>query len=573
MPRLNIGMLTIQEQKAIKDTLIENNNEVIGQLVEDDLIQAERHQQEIEIIRHVMNNAEEVIHEAEDERQALERGAENAISLESLQRTIKSFECRTGVAFKRITLESRQDLERNTSSIKMATESIIDYVKKLIKMLMNALISVWDKVKGFFKNLFSGAEKLRKRAEKIKAKSEGSDSEKPRKSSAIINGKYTPSAFLETQVEGGGIIGIRNALIMELNSLITDSDTLRAGLKYVLNKKPEVAEKYTEGPWSRGMDDDKDKWDKDYYMRQEVYLDYRFSKERYLHMIEVREYLRNKGIDGFVRSDKKETSNQNTKNSSKKSSNDKITLPAVLEFAVLNGKTIEGTSFVSQYEKQTSNKNEYRETINEYVNRISSGDYADVLEATKKDNNKDEITKLIKNTIVSPGSNAKIIKDSNDGIVEYTNSNVPHLLGDYYQVLINFNKDATWEQISKEYAKISFDLISEKRKGIAEEVEPLSRKGSNTIASAVISAMENFKKLEEQQKKLGAGFNKLMTEAKRLEKDENISAEQLRVATGFIRASVNAVMKMSVTVSAYELRLSKAALDYAGASLNINSAA
>lgn len=580
MARVNIGMLTFQEQSAIKYTLVENNNEMIGQKVEDDLIQAGHHQQEIETIQHAMNKAEEVVHEAEEERQALERKAGNTISLESLQRAIKSFERRTGVAYSGVILESHQELTGNINSFKIATEGVVEYVKKLITMLMKALNSVWDKVKEFFKNILSGAERLRRRAIKIKADTQDAredlDHGKPNgEHSTIVDGEYIPSRLLEKSVNKESVSSARNALIMELNDRKLDSETLQAGLKWALSKNPEIAEKYEEKAFSRGMDPDKAKWDRQYYLMQEVYLGTSFTKERYLHMIDVREYLRDKGIKGFAAPDKKEASNQNPEISSKKqkSNSDKITLPSVLEFVVLNGKTTEGSSFVSQYEKQTSDKNRYRETVNDYINQISSGAYADVLEAAKKDNNEDEITKLIKDIIVGPGSNVKIIKDNKDGLIHYANSNDSYLLGDYCQEFINLSKDATWEQISNEYSKISFDLISKKREGKAEEVRPLSRKESNAVASAAINAMEKFKKLEEQQKKLGTGFNKLMTEAKRLGKDKSVSAEQLRVATGFVRTSVNAAIKMSVAVNAYELRLTKAALDYAAASLNIDSAA
>lgn len=580
MARVNIGMLTFQEQNAIKGALTENDIRVIEHQVEDDLIKVGGRQQEIETIQQAMNNAEEVIREAEEEREALQRahGVRISVGLASFQRAVKSFERRTGVTYGNLGFESSQRNNIDSASVKIATEGIVAYVKKLIRMLIDALNSLWEKVKAFFKNLFSGAEKLHKRAEKIKeATTVDENKEEYRKKPEIINGTYYPSSRLKKLVESGENVSIQNALIMELNNTDTETEELLASLDWVLNKRPEAIEKYQEKKFARGMDNDRNKWDKKYYMVQEVYISTNFAKERYIHMIKVREYLREKGVRGFVRrKDIKVDDDSTAKSYDRPKNNDhdyKITTPSVLEFAVLDGKAVEGSAFVDKYIKQATDSSLYRESLNDDIKDLSSGAYAKILEAAKKNDNKDEIIKLIKDCAEGPTRKEGAVLNNKDGFVTYSSQKDIYFLGDYYDENTNVAKDATWEQISGGHSKINSDLIHDRNQKKIAEVIALTREESNTLAAAAMTAMENYKKIESQEKKLDTGFNKLLSEIKRLESDESIPTDQLRVAGGFIRSSINATIKMLVALNAYELRLTKAALDYAAASLNINSAA
>lgn len=111
---------------------------------------------------------------------------------------------------------------------------------------------------------------------------------------------YTPSDRLQKCIEEGNLVLIRNALIMELNNNRLESNMLRSALTWAQNLIPDLCEPYAEKAFSRGMSMDRTTWDKDYYMSQEVYLDLSFTQERYLHMIEVREHLRQRGVKGFA---------------------------------------------------------------------------------------------------------------------------------------------------------------------------------------------------------------------------------------------------------------------------------
>lgn len=575
MARKNIGaLIQVTQIPSPKFLSIETELNTVGQQAEDDIVQAMQDKQDIQRMQQAIDDAEEVIQEAEEEHAALQQTANRGVGLESFQRAVKSFERRTGLIFKAncLGIESISLQNDNMQAVKIATEGIVTYVKKLIRMLIDALNSLWERVKAFFKNLFSGADKLHKRAEKIKEAAGGENKEGYRRKSEIIGSTYYPSTHLKKIVEEGENISIQNALIMELNVLETSSEALRAGLEYAIDKKPEAIEKYEEKAFARGMDNDKNKWDRKYYMMQEVYISTNFAKERYLHMIEVREHLRNKGVKGFVRSnkgasDEPQASAPVRNESSEKTSPDKITVPSVLEFVTIDGKALNGKDFVDQYIKQSTDSHLYRESLDSDIKDFSSGVYVKILEAAKKPDNKEEIVKLIKDTIVEPTSKNSIIEDKKDGLLTYGATKNDYLLGNYYEEYINFKKDATWDQISTGYSKISSGIIYDTNQKKITEVSPLTREEAAMLASAAMAAMENYKKLEDQQKRLDAGFNKILSETKRLENDESIPRDQLIVATGFVRATINATIRMLVAVNSYELRLTKAALDYAAASI------
>lgn len=111
---------------------------------------------------------------------------------------------------------------------------------------------------------------------------------------------YTPSDRLKECIEEGNLVSVRNALIMELNNNRLESNTLRSALTWAKSRISDLCEPYAEKAFSRGMSMDRTTWDKTYYMSQEVYLDLSFTQERYLHMIEVREHLRQRSVKGFA---------------------------------------------------------------------------------------------------------------------------------------------------------------------------------------------------------------------------------------------------------------------------------
>ncbi|WP_237140981.1 hypothetical protein [Pseudomonas putida] len=123
----------------------------------------------------------------------------------------------------------------------------------------------------------------------------------PQSSSAEnVTQNYKPSPTLAKFVDEGDLLTIRTALRMELDDNRLTAADLQAALAWVSAKTSEVLESYSEQSFARGIEADSKLWTSQYYELQVVYLKKNFAKERFLHLIEVRELLRQQGVEGFA---------------------------------------------------------------------------------------------------------------------------------------------------------------------------------------------------------------------------------------------------------------------------------
>lgn len=437
MARLNIAMLAQQEaQVEAQQEVVEQQTEleVVGQQAEDAIAEATQQQAEIEQTQQAMDETEEVVQEVEEERQVLEQsqaqGGTEPVAMEALQRAVKRFEKRTGVAcsVKAMGLESFSSKTTRMQSTKIAMEGAVEYIKKLIKMLMEAVAAVWEKVKAFFEKIMVGADRLAKRAKQVEA------------AAKAAQGKTAPADA-------------------------------------------------------------------------------------------------------------------------------KVTTASVLAFARKDDKVVDGAEFAKAFVAQTANAFEVRKIINQGVEQMIAGKvFEPVLAAAKKADNKDEIVKLILANYGDAGS-AK----AEDGLVTVVEGE--RLLGDFRAATTGFAKDATFEQISSGYAKLKIQIA--RADGAKEElskgVEPLTPEEAKAVAYQAAGHMESYKGLREEQNKVDAELKKLLADAKNLEKEKDVPVDQLRVATGYVRAHVGALMGSVVAFRSYDVNLTKAALDYAAASVKLAS--
>jgi hypothetical protein len=111
---------------------------------------------------------------------------------------------------------------------------------------------------------------------------------------------YSPSSMLKKFVAEGDLLTIRTTLRMELNDNSLNSDDLRAALAWANTQLAGLLEAYSEKSFARGMDADRKHWDSQYFENQVVYLKANFCEERFLHLIEVREVLRQQNTEGFA---------------------------------------------------------------------------------------------------------------------------------------------------------------------------------------------------------------------------------------------------------------------------------
>ncbi|MFM0362169.1 hypothetical protein [Paraburkholderia sediminicola] len=111
---------------------------------------------------------------------------------------------------------------------------------------------------------------------------------------------YQPSSNLKKFVDEGDLLTIRTALRLELNNNRLGGQDLRNASAWTRGQVSALFEPNTEKNFARAIDPDQSHWLPEYYNNQTVYLKTNFSEERFLHLVEVREHLRQRGLEGFA---------------------------------------------------------------------------------------------------------------------------------------------------------------------------------------------------------------------------------------------------------------------------------
>lgn len=119
------------------------------------------------------------------------------------------------------------------------------------------------------------------------------------KSEPRITMNYTPSTHIQKFITEGDLHTIRTALRMELNDNRLSQSDLYATTNWIESKVPNLFDEHQEKSFAHGQESDQQFWTSQYYDGQTVYLNTNYSKKRFLHLIEVREYLRQQGVEGF----------------------------------------------------------------------------------------------------------------------------------------------------------------------------------------------------------------------------------------------------------------------------------
>lgn len=233
-----------------------------------------------------------------------------------------------------------------------------------------------------------------------------------------------------------------------------------------------------------------------------------------------------------------------------------IELPSVLEFTQKDGKVIEGAEFVKEYEKQTANSE-----FEKYI--------ADMMAWLKSDEVKTAFAKAyaeLDATVVSMRT-LKIAGKSQDGMATYTS---PLMLGNYTGSLIVPDKSVTVEQLKVGYSSIKGGISSSEnaKETSGKGVKPLTPEEAEKLAIAAAENMKRFKELEKTQKEMESFIKDIVSTSKDLEKQKDADVDSIRVASGTIRAIVSSALSMLTTTQSYNIRLTKAAVDYSASSIN-----
>lgn len=203
MRRLNIAMLS-QTAQAETETHTQAALDVVGQQVEDDLLQVNQAQVDIDNHQAAIDDAEEVVQQAHEEHQVmqkaqLEGGAQQA-AMESLKRFMVRAENRIGVpsSISTMSMEGFSDRSKRARVTMEAMSGVGDFIRKTLDMLKSAAIAVWEKVKDLYKKVSNAFGKLVERARALGASAKSYFGKKAPADTEIT----TDSVNAVTQVDG-----------------------------------------------------------------------------------------------------------------------------------------------------------------------------------------------------------------------------------------------------------------------------------------------------------------------------------------------------------------------------------
>ena len=109
---------------------------------------------------------------------------------------------------------------------------------------------------------------------------------------------YTPDSKLELSVWQGNTAMVRAVLQAILNNNIYPDDEINNALEWTNEHLKGLFE--DSHPEIEPQVSDRSKWDADYYYMQETAVGDNFSRDRFLHLIEIRNHLREKGHPDFI---------------------------------------------------------------------------------------------------------------------------------------------------------------------------------------------------------------------------------------------------------------------------------
>lgn len=102
---------------------------------------------------------------------------------------------------------------------------------------------------------------------------------------------FTPSRSLSKSANSDDLSSVRISLFMEMNDKRLSTVLIIKSIAWALSKYPNLFVVYEENAYAQQMEQDKAKWNPQYYHMQELYTTSNFSLERIKHMINVREHV------------------------------------------------------------------------------------------------------------------------------------------------------------------------------------------------------------------------------------------------------------------------------------------
>lgn len=115
---------------------------------------------------------------------------------------------------------------------------------------------------------------------------------------AISGGEWKPNKNLVNSVAIGGSRA-RAAVRAEIEDNHLSIDELKKSIKYAEEKVHDLYQPYVESTLEGPINKDRSSWTKETYKAASSYVTMNFSKERVKNIVDMYEYLREKGVKGF----------------------------------------------------------------------------------------------------------------------------------------------------------------------------------------------------------------------------------------------------------------------------------
>lgn len=172
--------------------------------------------------------------------------------------------------------------------------------------------SQWDQ--GFFEQCLSEARDnfsrprlehllaVRECLRRVKAKGFAPSIKNLAKEVNPLNGSFHPKNNLKKTLENKSVdlMLARNALRFEIYDASNGAEYLLNAVRWAEMKVQDIFEPFEVCMFNEPISENEQDWVPDYYNLQIAFLGGNFSKERFLHVIKVRQYLRDKGFEEFL---------------------------------------------------------------------------------------------------------------------------------------------------------------------------------------------------------------------------------------------------------------------------------
>lgn len=241
-----------------------------------------------------------------------------------------------------------------------------------------------------------------------------------------------------------------------------------------------------------------------------------------------------------------------------------IVLASAMMYARLNDKVVEGAEFVKEYARQMAPEFPSRKAISDGINgALKNNIFTDLINKAKKPDNEAEIAETIAEVQIVPNS-----KGEEEGVVS---SPFKRMLGEFVLTITSFSPHVLWEQVKSGFRNIRnrFSRAEGAKEEVAQSLEPLSVDEVTELCQAALDNMKNYDKVRAEQKGISDRMKKIISDARQMATGvaDGVS-DQINVSVGFIRTWLTTFTQSMVSFFSYDAGLTKAALDYAAASLN-----